>query len=74
MRVGTRVTWLRDFQINSQTPHKTAKSNFFEKFPTNYLLIQKIALPLPSQNNESMSFQAVNKFWWWRLQLQKSRE
>lgn len=74
MRVGMRISWPCDFQINSQTPDKTAKSNFFEKFPTNYLSVQKIALPLPSQHNESMSFQAVNKFWWWRLQLQKSRE
>jgi hypothetical protein len=53
---------------------KQQKVIFFEKFTTNHLQVQKIALPLPSQNNESMSFQAVNKFWWWRLQLQKSRE
>jgi hypothetical protein len=74
MRVGTRITQSCDYQINTQTRNKTAKSNFFEKIPTNYLSVRKIALPLPSQNNERMSFQAVNKFWWWRLQLQKSRE
>jgi len=69
---------LRDSSIiiNSTLNHpfKQQKVTFPEKYPINYLSVQKITLPLPSQNNESMSFQAVNKFWWWRLQLQKSRE